>query len=85
MVVLVVLVIIVPIVMIIVVKDLDVLDLYAKTQGLYQVSGLSYGPCNENFGKTALSPHGAMKRAETQKKRAETQKGQYMQKEQKHK
>ena len=52
-------VIIVPIVMIIVVKDLDVLDLYAKTQGLYQVSELSYGPCNENFGKTALSPHSA--------------------------
>ena len=53
-------VIIVPIVMIIVVKDLDVLDLYAKTQGLYQVSELSYGPCNENFGKTALSPHSVM-------------------------
>ena len=37
-------VIIVPIVMIIVVKDIDVLDIHAKTQGLYQVSELSYGP-----------------------------------------
>ena len=46
------------IIVVIVVNVLDVLDILTKTAGLYQVSELSYGLCNEKFGISAVSPHG---------------------------
>ena len=49
---------IIVVIVIIIVIVVNVLDILIKNAGLYQVSELSYGLCNEKFGISAVSPHG---------------------------
>ena len=45
-------------VIVVIVIVIDVLDILTKPPGLYQVTELSYGLCNEKLGISAVSPHG---------------------------